>query len=100
MTASVLEYETGQMVQTEDTPGQGEGRHTHIVLIPKHLKGTTTPQAYVMEARINGTEIEALCGHKWIPQHNPANHPVCPKCMEIYRHDPLGKGDRGDLPDA
>lgn len=96
MTAQILEHET-----INAPVGEHEsGRHTHIVLIPRHLKGTTTPQAYVLEARIEGREIEALCGHRWIPQHNPADHPVCPKCLEIYQDDPKGMGDRGELPDA
>ena len=38
----------------------------------------------VFEARIFGIELTALCGHKFVPERNPENHPVCPKCKEIF----------------
>lgn len=37
----------------------------------------------ILEARINGTPIAALCGYIWVPSRNPMNHPVCPKCEEM-----------------
>ena len=40
--------------------------------------------AKVLEARINGTPLEALCGHVWIPSRDPRQVPVCQKCREIY----------------
>jgi|GEM_PF-172456 len=41
--------------------------------------------AKILEARINGTPLEALCGHVWVPSRDPARLPVCQKCLEIYR---------------
>lgn len=38
----------------------------------------------VFEARIFGIELTALCGHKFVPERNPDNHPICPKCLEIF----------------
>ena len=38
----------------------------------------------VLEARIYGTPIEALCGHVWVPSRDPKQLPVCQKCKEIY----------------
>jgi hypothetical protein len=69
-------------------------------MIPEHLRGTTTPVAYVLEARIEGRQIEALCGYRWVPQRDPKAYPICERCLEVYRHDPFGKGDRDRLPDA
>ena len=40
--------------------------------------------AKVMEARIYGTPLEALCGHVWIPSRDPKQLPLCDKCKDIY----------------
>jgi hypothetical protein len=38
----------------------------------------------VLEARINGTPIEALCGYIWVPARDPKQLPVCQACKETY----------------
>jgi hypothetical protein len=38
----------------------------------------------VLEARIYGTPLEALCGHVWIPSRDPKQLPLCDKCKDIY----------------
>ena len=93
MTATLTE----DVVQTTTTTTPEDA--AHIVLIPLHLRGKTTPQAYVLAARIEGFEIQALCGYRWIPKQSAAGKPVCERCLEIYQDDPKGHGDRGDLPD-
>lgn len=40
--------------------------------------------AKVLEARINGTPIEALCGYVWVPARDPKQLPVCQACKEVY----------------
>jgi hypothetical protein len=40
--------------------------------------------AKVLEARVNGTPVEALCGHVWVPARDPKQLPVCPACKEVY----------------
>ncbi len=40
--------------------------------------------AKVLEARIYGTPLEALCGHVWIPSRDPKQVPMCQACKEIY----------------
>jgi len=40
--------------------------------------------AIVMEARIYGTPLEALCGHVWVPSRDPKQVPMCQNCKEIY----------------
>ena len=40
--------------------------------------------AKVLEARIYGTPIEALCGHVWVPSRDPKQLPICQACKEIY----------------
>ena len=70
----------------------------HIVKPPDALKGLTTPQAFVMEAIVEGWEIEALCGYLWIPGKDPKKYPVCEICKDIYEAM-LAKGEEG-LPDS
>ena len=40
-------------------------------------------EAIVMEARVMGIAIEALCGKKWVPSRDPKRYPVCPTCAEL-----------------
>lgn len=49
------------------------------------VRGTKLKKAQdiVLEARINGIPIVALCGKKWIPQRDPQKFPICPECLEI-----------------
>lgn len=41
-------------------------------------------QAKVLEARINGTAIEALCGFVWVPSRDPRSLPLCQACKNVY----------------
>lgn len=65
---------------TETTPETGEPVVAHIV---KTEPGENAA-AKVLEARINGTPLEALCGHVWVPSRDPQQVPVCQKCKDIY----------------
>ncbi len=58
----------------------GEPAVAHIV---KTEPGETAA-AKVLEARIYGTPIEALCGHVWVPSRDPKQLPLCEKCKGIY----------------
>ena len=40
--------------------------------------------AKVLEARINGTPLEALCGFVWVPSRDPTHLPMCQACKEVY----------------
>ena len=52
---------------------------------PPHAVGLIeSAAAKVLEARIYGTPIEALCGHVWVPSRDPKQLPVCEKCKGIY----------------
>lgn len=57
-----------------------EPTHAHIVKVGPGESAT----AKVLEARINGTPIEALCGHVWVPARDPKQLPVCQSCKEVY----------------
>jgi hypothetical protein len=64
----------------EERTETGEPIVAHIV---KTDSGETAA-AKVLEARIYGTPIEALCGHVWVPSRDPRQLPVCQACKEVY----------------
>ena len=57
-----------------------DGKHAHIVRVDPGETAT----AKVLEARVMGTPIEALCGYVFVPQKDARALPVCSKCKEIY----------------
>jgi hypothetical protein len=65
---------------TEEVLETGEPAVAHIV---KTDHGENAA-AKVLEARIYGTPIEALCGHVWVPSRDPKQLPMCQACKEIY----------------
>jgi len=65
---------------TEEVLQTGEPLSAHIV---KTDPGENAA-AKVLEARIYGTPLEALCGHVWVPSRDPKQLPVCEKCKGIY----------------
>lgn len=77
-------------VETTET---GEPTSAHIV---KTKKGESA-SAVVLEARIMGTPVEALCGFVWVPSRDPKQLPVCEKCKSVYG---MYKAFNGDLPDT
>ena len=58
----------------------GEPAVAHIV---KTEPGESAA-AKVLEARIYGTPLEALCGHVWSPSRDPKQLPLCEACKSIY----------------
>jgi hypothetical protein len=70
-----------------------DGPVAHIV----KTKPGESATALVLEARVMGTPLEALCGHVWVPSRDPRQLPVCPACKEIYG---MYRGFNGDLPET
>jgi hypothetical protein len=58
----------------------GEPAVAHIV----KTEPEESAAAKVLEARIYGSPVEALCGHVWVPSRDPKQLPLCQKCKEIY----------------
>jgi hypothetical protein len=71
---TTVEPDVDENVQT------GEPVVAHIV---KTEPGESAA-AKVLEARIYGIPIEALCGHVWVPSRDPKQLPLCQACKEIY----------------
>lgn len=65
---------------TEEVVEPGEPAMAHIV---KTEPGESAA-AKVLEARIYGTPLEALCGHVWVPSRDPKQLPLCEECKSIY----------------
>jgi hypothetical protein len=70
-----------------------EPSHAHIVKV----EPGESAAAKILEARIYGTPVEALCGHVWVPSRDPKQLPVCQECASIYE---MYKAFNGDLPDT
>jgi hypothetical protein len=66
--------------ELDETTETEEPTAAHIV---KVAPGESAA-AKVLEARIFGTPIEALCGHVWIPSRDPKQLPLCEECKSIY----------------
>ena len=57
-----------------------DGPVAHIVKTGPNESAT----AKVLAARIEGTPIEALCGHIWVPSRDPRQLPLCEPCKQVY----------------
>jgi hypothetical protein len=80
---------------SELVPETGEPVVAHIV---KTEPGESAA-AKVLEARIYGTPLEALCGHVWVPSRDPKQVPLCQACKEIYDAYRAVNDDLSDRPD-
>lgn len=72
----------------------GHGRVAHII----RPSGKGTGHALVTESRVLGTELEALCGHRFVAQHDAKPLPKCQACVDLFR-DRFGD-DPDDVTDA
>jgi hypothetical protein len=67
-------------LDTSTTDSTDPGSCAHIVVTKPHETAT----AVILQARIEGTAVKALCGYVFVPQRDPKRLPVCPQCKEIY----------------
>jgi hypothetical protein len=73
-------------LQDELERESGNGKLTHIIAPKIDGEGNLVDaHVLVMESRINGTMLEALCGWKWVPQDNPDKYPICGICKDIAK---------------
>lgn len=38
----------------------------------------------IASSAVNGHEVVAICGKRWVPTRVPDDFPVCPDCKKIY----------------
>jgi hypothetical protein len=80
---------------TDEETETGEPTSAHIVKAGPGENGA----ALVLEARIMGTPIEALCGFVWVPSKDPKQLPVCQQCKDIYEmYKSFSDGVNRDVP--
>jgi hypothetical protein len=79
---------------TEETTETEDGPVAHIV---KTGPGEDAA-AQVLAARVEGTPLEALCGHVWVPSRDPKNLPMCQKCKDVYEMYRRFNDGLGDTP--
>lgn len=65
----------------EIDPQTGWRRTSHIVPPSRDRAG----HVRVMEARVLGLPVTALCGHVLVPSRDPRTLPDCARCLEVFR---------------
>ena len=87
----------GEAVDTrpDEEVRTGEPTAAHIV---KSDGGDAV--AKVVEARIYGTPVEALCGTVFVPQRDPKRLPMCGICKDIYETYRAFNENLPDQPDT
>ncbi len=93
-TTTITKTTTGTILDTEYDLETGKPANAHIV---KTDRGENAA-AKVLEARIYGTPIEALCGHVWVPSRDPKQLPLCEACKSIYEMYKAFNEGLGDQP--
>ena len=83
-------------LRTETDEQLDNGPCAHIV----RTKRGVTATAAVLEARINGTALTALCGHVFVPQRDPQKLPICAPCKEIYEIMRMANKDLHETPQS
>lgn len=56
-------------------PKLGDGSHDRFAHYVK--------KADILRSNVEGVEVVALCGKKWIPNRDPDRYPICPTCKEL-----------------
>jgi hypothetical protein len=91
---SSTQTSTGTITETEQVPQTGQPTCAHIVKV----EPGETATAKILEARVMGTPIEALCGYVWVPSRDPKQLPVCEECKSIYEMYRALNGDLRESP--
>jgi len=66
---------TASDTTVQNVPTTNDGDHERFAHYVK--KGD------IVRSNVEGVEVVALCGKKWIPNRDPSRYPVCPACKEI-----------------
>ena len=80
---------------TDERTETGEPTVAHIVKVGPGESAA----AKVLEARVLGTPIEALCGHVWVPARDPKQLPLCEACKQVYEMYRAFNDELRDTPD-
>lgn len=98
---STVDPGTMEVVQTDLVPfeqddGSDPDRRAHIVRPADNgvysADDPRTAKDIIAMARLTQTEVVALCGHVFVPKHNPESYDACERCIEM-----AGLIDRGEM---
>ncbi len=93
--APLTTHQTDLDQRTDERPETGSPKVAHIVRVDPGESAV----AKVTEARIYGYAVEALCGERFVPQHDPKKLPLCGICKEIYDlYRSMGDGGLNETP--
>lgn len=67
------------LIETESE--RTDPKHTHII---ERGEDGRDANVIILEARVNGTPVTALCGYVFVPSRDPERYPPCSKCVEIF----------------
>lgn len=68
------------VTQDSDRTETSDPKQAHII----RATGGESAAAKIMRARVEGTELEALCGHVFVPSSDASMLPMCKECQDIY----------------
>lgn len=71
-----MQTTTESEVRPAETDTSDPGRYAHYI-----------KRRHVTDAYVFGKEVEALCGHRFVPTQDPEKKPVCPVCKQIFEDD-------------
>lgn len=71
----MVETETITQEETDVRLDDGSGDHDRFAHYVR--------KEDIVRANVEGVEVIALCGKKWIPNRDPNRYPICPTCKEI-----------------
>lgn len=80
----------------EETTQLGKGECAHIVKVEPGESGVVA----VLDSRVNGTPLTALCGHVWVASKDPKQLPICQACKEIYELYRMENEGLNETPDV
>jgi hypothetical protein len=78
-----------ELVETDILPydeSDSNDKLTHIInpAMNGHIqRGVPMTAAEILfAARMENSEVIALCGHRFVPKHNPEKYDICQPCMD------------------
>jgi hypothetical protein len=81
----VTQRDTKTIEQTDVRLDDGSGDHDRFAHYVK--------KEDILRSNVEGVEVMALCGKKWIPNRDPDRYPICPTCKEIMEVIRAATGD-------
>lgn len=76
-----MSVRTSPHLDSDTDPVTGEPRLAHLVAPRDGVPG----HGRVLEARIHGLPVQAMCGAVLVPSHDPRRCRTCPRCLELFR---------------